>query len=347
MRRLSAIILSFLIGFSVFSQSREVQLLDRNWFFINNDVANAASNEVDITKWQIVNVPHDWAIGARFDMNLDKQYVQVSEDNEKELKLRTGRTGALPMFGVGWYRKVLPINNEDKNKQLFIEFDGTMSLAKVYINGDFVGEWPYGYTSFSFDITKFIRFDKENTLAVRLENKPESSRWYAGAGIYRNVRLVKTNPVHVAHWGTFITSPIVNLSSALVNIKTEINCPENIADDIQLVTEVYSKTGLLVSKVESKQKSTSKMNFYQELRIVKPNLWSTESPYLYTALSKVYVNKQLVDTYKTTFGCRSIRFDKDKGFFLNEKSLKIKGVCLHHDLGPLVQQSTIGLLNVS
>jgi len=335
MIKINSLIIGFFVCLVSFSANREVELLEKNWLFINKDVTNAASDKIDTTEWQKVNIPHDWAIGGKFNMNLDKQYVQVSEDNDKEFKLRTGRTGALPMFGVGWYRKVLPVSSEDKNKQLFLEFDGAMSLAKVYVNGNFVGEWPYGYSSFSFDITKFVRFEKENTLAVRLENKPESSRWYAGAGIYRNVRLVKTNPVHVAHWGTFITTPIVSLKSALVNIKTEINCPENKVEEIQLITEVYSKTGLLVGTVKSKQKSAEKLKFNQELKIPKPNLWSPASPDLYTTVSKVYVNKQLVDTYKTTFGCRSIRFDKDKGFFLNEKPLKIKGVCLHHDLGPL------------
>ncbi|HEY5592613.1 MAG TPA: glycoside hydrolase family 2 TIM barrel-domain containing protein, partial [Paludibacter sp.] len=330
-----ALLIGILQCLQIFCANREVLLLDKDWYFINKEVINGETEQSDYSAWQKVSVPHDWAIRGNFDMNLDKQYIQMSEDNDKEFKLRTGRTGALPMFGVGWYQKILPVSIEDNGKKIFIEFDGAMSLAKVYINGNFVGEWPYGYSSFSFDITKFIQFDRENLLAVRLENKPESSRWYAGAGIYRNVRLVKTNPVHIAHWGTYITTPLVYKNSAVVNIKTEINCSENLKNEVQLITEIHSKAGSIIGTVKSKLKPTEKLKFNQELKISKPNLWNIENPDLYKAVSKVYVKNQLVDTFITTFGCRSIRFDKDKGFFLNDKPLKIKGVCLHHDLGPL------------
>ncbi len=317
------------------SQStRSVQLLDKDWRFINAEVVDAATLKCNDSQWQSVVVPHDWAILGKFDMNIDRQYVQVKADGESTAQLRTGRTGALPTFGVGWYRKVLPITVADNNKNISIEFDGAMSLAKVYLNGEFVGEQPYGYSSFTFNISKFIRVGKENVMAVRLENKPESSRWYSGAGIYRNVRLVKTAPVHVAHWGTFITTPTVNTKSAEVNIKTEVVGTTDKAT-VKLVTEVYTKKGEKVSTVATTQKMTEKLLFNQSLKIKNPQLWSIESPNLYTAFSKVYVNNVLVDEYKTTFGCRSIRFDKDKGFFLNEKPVKIQGVCLHHDLGPL------------
>lgn len=330
-----ALLIGILQCLQIFSNDREILLLDNNWYFINKEIVNGESPQSDYSSWQKVSVPHDWAIRGNFDMNLDKQYVQVSEDNDKEFKLRTGRTGALPMFGVGWYQKVLPLSAGDAGKSIFIEFDGAMSLAKIYLNGEFIGEWPYGYSSFSLELTKYIRFGKENVLAVRLENKPESSRWYAGAGIYRNVRLVKTNPVHIAHWGTYITTPVITKKSAVVNIGTEINCPDNQTNDIRLITSVYSKAGLKIATVKSKQKPADKLKFNQKLKISNPDLWSVTSPNLYTAISEVYVKNQLVDTYKTTFGCRSIRFDKNKGFFLNEKPLKIKGVCLHHDLGPL------------
>ena len=325
---------SMLIQAAAALGTRNVQLLDRGWKFINNEVAGAQTTKYDDSGWQQVVVPHDWAILGKFDMNIDRQLVQVKADGETTALLRTGRTGALPTFGIGWYRKVLPVTEADKDKHISIEFDGAMSLAKVYLNGVFIGEQPYGYSSFAFDLTKHLQFGKENVLAVRLENLPESSRWYSGAGIYRNVRLVKTEQTHVAHWGTFITTPKVNLKSADVNIKTEVSGTTD-KSTVKLVTDVYNKKGEKVSTVSTTLKMSEKLFFNQQLKIKNPQLWSIETPALYTAISKVYVNNELTDEYKTTFGCRTIRFDKDKGFFLNEKPVKIQGVCLHHDLGPL------------
>ena len=317
-------------------QNRKIILLDKDWKFLNRDLKSPESVDTTNLVWENVSVPHDWAIRKNFDMNLDAQYVKVIEDGENTQSLRTGRTGALPMFGVGWYRRVLPVSLADKGKIISIEFDGAMSLSKIYINGKFVGEWPYGYSSFAFDISGFIDFEKQNILSVRLENKPESSRWYAGAGIYRNVRLVINNPAHVAHWGTFISTPSVNEKSAEVLIKTQISCTTQKGRMLKLITDIYTKSGSKVSSQTGNQLiNADSLNLTQTLKINNPSLWSVENPNLYYAISRVYVDNVLQDEYKTTFGCRSIRFDKDKGFFMNEKSVKIKGVCLHHDLGPL------------
>ncbi|MFZ4455046.1 MAG: beta-galactosidase GalB [Bacteroidales bacterium] len=321
--------------FNAKSQTRNVILLSNNWKFQNKEVLNAEKPNLADIDWETVRVPHDWAIRGNFDMNLDAQMVQVKEDGESKPLLRTGRTGALPIFGIGWYRKLLPISESDKGKQISVEFDGAMSLSKIYLNGVFVGEHPYGYSSFSFDITKFIQFGKPNLLAVRTENKPESSRWYSGAGIYRNVRLVKTANTHVAHWGTFITTPKITDKKADIAIRTEIESDSLTENSITLVTEIYSKNGKKVATTSTTKNAKGNRMFEQTTQIAKPTLWSVESPTLYTAVSKVYVKNVLCDEYKTNFGCRSIRFDKDKGFFMNEKSVKIKGVCLHHDLGPL------------
>jgi len=335
MKKLIVLIFVLFLAYTADVQcARDVKLLDKGWKFNSGDIVGAQTAIYDDSRWQQVIVPHDWAILGNFDMNIDRQYVAVKADGETTAQLRTGRTGALPTFGIGWYRKVLPVTDADKNKRVSIEFDGAMSLAKVYLNGVLVGEQPYGYSSFTFDLTKHLQFGKENVLAVRLENKPESSRWYSGAGIYRNVRLVKTAQTHVAHWGTFITTPVVNTKSADINIKTEVVGTTDKAT-VKLVTEVYTKKGEKVSTVGSSQKMTEKLVFSQQLKIKNPQLWSIETPALYTAISKVYVNNELTDEYKTTFGCRSIRYDKDKGFFLNEKQVKIQGVCMHHDLGPL------------
>ena len=326
---------SILFSYSIQAQIRSVVLLDTDWMFFNSQAKDAEKINFDDSAWQKVTVPHDWAINGPFDMNLDAQLVKVTEDGDKSEKLRTGRTGALPMFGVGWYRRVLQMSNSDSKKRIFIEFDGAMSMSKIYVNGNYVGEWPYGYSSFSFEITDFVKFGEKNILAVRLENKPESSRWYAGAGIFRNVRLVKTSTVHVKHWGTFITTPSISAKNAVVNIKTTVLGESVSKSEIKLVTDIYDANAVKIKTVVTKNKNASIVQFNQNLDIKNPKLWSPESPVLYKAISNVYVNNQLQDTYTTNFGCRSIRFDKDKGFFLNEIPTKIKGVCLHHDLGPL------------
>lgn len=317
------------------SSNREVLLLDKDWLFIQKDIKNGEAINLNDREWEKVRVPHDWAIRGNFDMNIDMQSVQVIEDGEKMAKLRTGRTGALPCFGIGWYRKVLPVTNADQDKRVFIEFDGAMSLAKIYLNGEYIGEWPYGYSSFSFELTKYLKFGKDNILAVRLENKSESSRWYPGAGIYRNVRLVKTSAIRVAQWGTYITTPLISKKIGEVNIKTEL---DNIAGenfDVKLITEIYNNANIMVGTVSSTKKRGEKLLYDQTLKIKEPQLWSIETPVRYYAISKVWVGNELKDEYKTTFGFRTLRFDKDKGFFLNEKPVKFKGVCMHHDLGPI------------
>jgi beta-galactosidase len=327
------IIIIFLISiaFQTTAQKRESQLLDKGWRFLNKEIPTTDINQVDDSSWQSVTVPHDWAIAGPFDMTIDMQAVQVLEDGDKKPKLRTGRTGALPCFGIGWYRKVLPITKSDQGKRIFVEFDGAMSRSKVYLNGVYVGQWPYGYSSFSFELTKFINLDGENVLSVRLENKVESSRWYPGAGIYRNVRLVKTAPVRVAQWGTNITTPVVTDRMGEVNIKTDIDG----STSFKLVTEIYDAKGKKVGTSISDKKAEGNPTVDQTIRVAKPNLWSVETPNLYTAVSKVFVGKTQTDEYKTSFGFRTIRFEKDKGFFLNGKLTKFKGVCLHHDLGPI------------
>jgi beta-galactosidase len=327
------IIIVFLIciTFQAKAQNREVQLLDTGWRFLNKEIPTTNVNQVDDSSWETVTVPHDWAIANPFDMTIDMQKVTVIEDGDRGAKLRTGRTGALPCFGIGWYRKVLTISKADQSKRIFVEFDGAMSRSKVYLNGVYVGEWPYGYSSFSFELTKYIQFGKENVLSVRLENKEESSRWYPGAGIYRNVRLVKTTPVRIAHWGTNITTPIVTNQKGEVNIKTAIDGNEA----IQLITEIFDGKGKKVGSAVANKKADENTTLEQIIKVNNPNLWSVENPNLYTAVSKIYSGKIQKDEYKTVFGFRTIRFDKDKGFFLNGKSLKFKGVCLHHDLGPL------------
>ena len=330
-----SIILFFLSScFFCFSQRTSV-LLDEGWKFSLGDFAAASLSDFDDRAWETVSVPHDWAIRQPFDLNQDMQWVQVREDGDQKPMLRTGRTGALPMFGIGWYRRAIDIPAADAGRRFFIEFDGAMSQAKVYCNGQYAGEWPYGYSSFSFELTDFVKAGQKNVLAVRLENEEQSSRWYAGAGIYRNVRLVMTAPVHIGHWGTAITTPKISAKQGTVSIKTTVLSQTAQPENVRLITEIYNAEGKRVAATATKRTVTNSTVFDQSLEVKAPALWSVESPVRYKAVSKVFVGETLCDTYETPFGFRSIRFDKDKGFFLNEKPLKMQGVCLHHDLGPL------------
>ena len=318
------------------SSPRTTLVLDAGWNFFLGDVPNGQSPTLNTKHWEQINIPHDWAIDKPFDMNIDKQMVRVIEDGDTIPQLRTGRTGALPMFGVGWYRKTLSLPETDAHKQVSVEFDGAMSNAQVWLNGQFVGKWPYGYTSFMFDLTPYFLFGKENVLAVRLDNKEESSRWYTGAGLYRPVRLVVKEPINIAHWGTFITTPEITAKKAVVNIVTKVENTVSTGKNIQLITEIYSPEGTKVGTATTKQIVTKgETAFEQKLTVKQALLWDVENPNLYKAVSKLYDGKTCLDAYETTFGIRSIRFDKDKGFFLNGKSMKMKGVCLHHDLGAL------------
>lgn len=316
---------------------REVLLLDQNWRFQLGDVAGAEAPEFDDANWCETSVPHDWAIGGTFDMNIDRQMVQVVADGEKTHRLRTGRTGALPAFGVGWYRKTLEIPEGDRGRRVSVEFDGAMSNAQVWLNGNKVGEWPYGYSSFQFDVTRFVNFGGENVLAVRLDNKESSSRWYSGAGLYRNVRLVTKDPVHVAHWGTDITTPEIDETRGVVSVRTKVANESGQAQRVELRTEIVAMTDPSRAIVADQTSATfaDVHEFTQKLKVPSPGLWSPETPVLYRAICTVSVEGRVRDVCETTFGFRSIRFDKNQGFFLNGQPTKIKGVCMHHDLGPI------------
>lgn len=315
--------------------SRKVILLDQNWQFINKEVENGEQPETSTEGWETVTVPHDWAISGEFDESIDAQEKMVIEDGEKVPKLRTGRTGGLPHIGIGWYRKALDIPFSLKNNRIHVEFDGAMSHAKVYLNGEFVGEWPYGYASFGFDITDHVNFGGENILAVRLENKPFSSRWYPGAGIYRNVRMVITNPVFVKQWGTYITTPGIKEGKGKVNLKTTVLNQSGESKKVTVETKIISPTGEAVATISDKIDLSKKLTVEQNLDVPSPKLWSLESPILYKAVTRILDGKKELDTYETHFGFRYFEFTNNNGFFLNGKRVSLKGVCMHHDLGPL------------
>lgn len=314
-------------------QGRDIIPLEK-WKFFLGEISGAEEKDFNDNNWESVVVPHDWAIDKNFDMRIDIQTVQVVEDGETRPMRRTGRTGALPTFGIGYYRTNVVSDAFMKGKRIRIEFDGAMSLAKVFLNGNFVGEWPYGYSSFAFDLTKHWNYSGNNIIAVRLENEPESSRWYSGAGLYRNVRIVVCDEVSVSHWGTNVTTPIVQNDRAQVKIVTDVDNFSNVKK-VTLESILYNKENKIVAKKIDSKRIVERDKFVQNLSVRNPILWDINNPYMYKLVTNVYSEGQLKDSYTTNIGIRNIRYDKNKGFFLNEKSLKIKGVCLHHDLGPL------------
>ncbi len=312
---------------------RQIILLDSGWKFMNREVQDGEKPETETVDWESVDVPHDWAISGEFDMKNDVVVDMVIEDGEKVEKRRTGRTGGLPHVGIGWYRNVLDIPSKWKHKNISVEFDGAMSHAQVFLNGEFVGEWPYGYSSFGFELSDKIKFGKKNILAVRLENKEHSSRWYPGAGIYRNVRLVITDPVHIKQWGTYVTTPEASDGKGTVNIITTILSPQK--EKITLQTEIIGPDGKPEAVTSTNLEINGEQAVSQSLMVENYKLWSTTNPILYKVVSRILKNGKVVDSYDTPFGFRYFEFTAHRGFFLNGENMKLNGVCLHHDLGPL------------
>jgi beta-galactosidase len=307
---------------------RTIINLEKNWKFSKGDFSEAVNAGFDDSNWERVSVPHDWAIYGPFDKEVDKQVIAIVQNNEKMATEKTGRTGALPFIGVGWYRTEFSVPDCKQGKKVLLTFDGAMSEAQVFVNGQKVGERPYGYSYFYFDITPFINAEENNLLAVRLENQPQSSRWYPGAGIYRKVQIIVKDDISFEHWGTFITTPYISENTAQINVKTQVK-----GESIRLITDIKDADGKIVAINEETEKFGNRME--QNLGVSNPVLWSPENPYLYTANLKLYQGENLKDEQTIRFGIRKIEYIADKGFLLNGEVTKFKGVCLHHDLGPL------------
>lgn len=316
------------LALAVVAQPRQEIYLEKNWRFTRGDVTGAAEPAFDDSRWERVEVPHDWAIYGPFDKNIDKQVVAIEQNGETVPTEKTGRTGALPYIGVGWYRTTFTV---PQGRRALLLFDGAMSRPCVYVNGQEAGRWAYGYTPFYIDVTPYLR-EGNNTLAVRLENRPESSRWYPGAGLYRPVRLILTGDVAVRMWGTRVTTPVVTAENALVQVDAEIENTEG--HDLDISTVIYDATGNPVARAEA-QELFFDGTTTARLTLQNPRLWSPESPEIYTAVVSVKEYGELLDEYTTRFGVRTIEFSPEKGFLLNGVPRKFKGVCLHHDLGPL------------
>ena len=316
------------------AQVRTEQLLDRGWRFTREDSEEFIKPEYSDKKWESVTVPHDWAIYGPFSIHNDKQNVAITQDGQKEAMEHAGRTGGLPFVGAGWYRLKFEAPTFVEGKRATLIFDGAMSHARVYVNGAEVGFWPYGYNSFHFDVTDYLKVGEVNTLAVRLENKPESSRWYPGAGLYRNVHLVITEDVHIPVWGTQITTPRVTEALARVELRTKVEGYAE-GDDLYIYTEILDPNGTVVATAKDGLSKYEASLFEQAVDVENPSLWSVDTPVLYTAKSKLYIGDELKDEYSTRFGIRTIEIIPDKGMFINGQMVKFQGVCNHHDLGPL------------
>ena len=320
----------------VAAQVRTERLLEKGWKFTREDNATFSATECDDSKWQSVTVPHDWAIYGPFSIDNDKQNLAITQDGQKEAMEHAGRTGGLPFVGTGWYRLDFDAPEFRAGKTATLVFDGAMSHARVWLNGHEVGYWPYGYNSFYFDITPYLKPGETNTLAMRLENEHESSRWYPGAGLYRNVHLVINEDAYVPTWGTQLTTPVVKKEYAKVHLLTGLRMPEGKQlADYRIVTELKDASGKVVATAENRGSKYDDGKFVQDFVVDRPALWTPETPALYTAESRIYEGSELKDEYTTRFGIRSIEIIPDKGFFLNGERTVFKGVCNHHDLGPL------------
>lgn len=293
---------------------------DSDWRFRQGDFASAPMPAFDDADWRRIELPHDWSSEGPFGPEF------------------ASGTGYAP-GGIGWYRKHFRLDSSEKGKVAAIEFDGIYNHAQVWLNGHFVGGRPYGYSSFECDLTPHLRFgSNENVIAVRADHSRfADSRWYTGSGIYRHVRLRLTAPVRIAPWGTFVTTPKVTAGAATVRVETEIENGTASTEKFSLLSELIAAEGKVAASLTSTGELPSSTNsrVVQTIELPQPQLWSPETPRLYNLRTRLTVGSTMVDETQTAFGVRSIRFDADKGFFLNETPMKLKGVCVHHEAGCL------------
>ena len=299
------------------AEAREKINFDKGWRFILADSAQMSLAMYDDSAWRMLNVPHDWAIEGDFSASAP-----------------SGNSGGALPGGVGWYRKSFEVAAADKGKLFYIDFDGVYMNAKVWINGQLLGQRPYGYSSFRFDLTPHLKFGARNVVAVRVDNSDQpNSRWYSGCGIYRHVWLVKTEKIHVAHWGTHVVA-----EGNKVSVSVSIDNNTTSQQTVVVRNKIISPVGVQVASASKKlslNPSAKSISSLSQLKVSRPQIWSCETPYIYKVVTTIEQNGKVVDTYETPTGFRTFKFDAEKGFSLNGKSMKINGVCQHHDLGCL------------
>jgi len=293
---------------------------DFGWKFLKGDAPGAQQPDSSDSSWRSLDLPHDWSIEGPYD--------------EKE---PAGGPGGYLPTGIAWYRKRFHLPESYKDRRVLIEFDGIYENSEVWINGQYLGKRPFGHISFAYDLTLHVSFgSRDNLIAVKVDNSHQpNSRWYSGSGIYRHTWLLVTTKVHVAHCGTYVTTPQVSKESSIVRIKTRVRNEDKGASKCTLVTSILDKDGNIIQSAEVSQDlaANSEYEFAQQVKVEKPNLWSVENPYLYRVRSTVRQQDRVADEYDTPLGIREIVFDADKGFLLNGEPVKLNGVCLHHDSG--------------
>ena len=324
--------LLLLMSLATINSWGQEQTLQKRWKFSREDNPEFSGTAYNDAHWQSVTVPHDWAIYGPFDMENDIQRTAIKQDGQKAAIEHTGRTGGLPFVGVGWYRTTFDVSTLTNDKEVFVQFDGAMSNPEVYINGQKAGEWHNGYNTFFLNITPYVKA-KNNTLAVRLNNLTQMSRWYPGAGLYRNVHIITKNKTHIPIWGIQITTPEVTNNFAKVVVNTEFVAAKKEA--IAAETTIFNQRGEKVAHSSNQATAYTTDKITAELYIDKPLLWDIGKPNLYKAVTKLYENGQLKDEVSTTFGVRTIELKPNDGLYLNGRKIKIQGVCMHHDLGAL------------
>ncbi|HWH71270.1 MAG TPA: glycoside hydrolase family 2 TIM barrel-domain containing protein [Candidatus Sulfotelmatobacter sp.] len=298
---------------------RRVENFNRDWKFARGSQPGAEAAGFDDGSWQAVRLPHDWAISGPYEPQGD------------------AHTGKLPWRGEGWYRKQFLLPTAEAGRRVYLDFDGVMALPTVYVNGQKAGGWDYGYMSFRVDATDLVRFGQTNLVAVHVDTRSHNSRWYPGAGIYRKVQLVFASPVHVAHWGTFVSTPEVSDTAATVRVRTTIESHQETETHAELETILLDPKGKVVAQQRASAPVAGKASheFDQRLQVLQPQRWDVTSPRLYRAVSRVLVEGQPVDTSETPFGIRTFEFTANDGFHLNGRRVQLYGVNLHHDHGPL------------
>lgn len=299
------------------AEAREKINFDKGWRFVLADSAQMSLAKYDDSSWRMLNVPHDWAIEGDFSASAP-----------------SGNSGGALPGGVGWYRKTFEVAAADNDKQFYIDFDGVYMNAKVWINGQLLGQRPYGYSSFRYDLTPHLKFGARNVVAVRVDNSDQpNSRWYSGCGIYRHVWLVKAEKIHVAHWGTHVVA-----EGSKVSVSVSIDNNTTSQQTVVVRNKIISPAGVQVASASKKlslSPSAKSISSLSQLKVSRPQLWSCDNPYIYKVVTTIEQNGKEVDYYETPTGFRTFRFDAEKGFSLNGKSMKINGVCQHHDLGCL------------
>ena len=304
---------------STASPARYIEDFTANWLFSKSDLASAMMPECDDSNWRKLNVPHDWSIEGPFSAGY-------------------GSGNGFVPGGVGWYRKHFQLDPAQKNKLVAIEFDGVYDHSEVWINGQFVGARPFGFIGFEYELTPYLNWNSDNVVAVRVDHsRYADSRFYTGSGIYRNVRLVITEPLRIAHWGTSVTTPEITIDSALIRVETTIENHFTNGETFSLRSDIVASDGTIVGTATAFQSAlgNSVQALVQTIRISRPQLWSLQSPQLYTLKSHIISRDKIVDQTETPFGIRTATFDANKGFSLNGVSIKLKGVCIHHDAGPV------------